>query len=90
MGRVVNDAAGTGAVPNGDAVFLQSATGNIIGTDGTDIVNADDRNIISGHNDRGVVLDGANIVAGNWIGLDVNGAALGNGYGIQVTGTGSH
>jgi Ca2+-binding RTX toxin-like protein len=86
------NAAGTGALSNNDGVFLQSATGNIIGTNGSDVVNSDDRNIISGNtggNGRGIVLDGANIAAGNWIGLDVNGNALGNGYGIQVTGTGS-
>src|SRR5205807_6140399 len=87
------NALGTGAVSNNDAVFLQSATGNIIGTDGSnDAFNADERNIISGNtggNGRGIVLDGANVAAGNWIGVDINGATDGNGYGIQVTGTGS-
>src|SRR5262249_23705676 len=48
-----------------------------------------ERNIISGNSDRGIVLMGANVAAGNWIGLDVNGAVLGNKYGIQVTETGS-
>ncbi|MFO0850510.1 MAG: right-handed parallel beta-helix repeat-containing protein [Gemmataceae bacterium] len=80
-----------GAVGNGsDAIFLQSTSGNVIGTDGSnDAFNASEKNLISGNGGRGVVLAGANVVAGNWIGVDVTGAALGNDYGIQITGTGS-
>ncbi len=83
-------ADGTGSLPNFDGVFLQATTGNLIGTDGSsDAFNASERNIISGNTDRGIVLDGDNIVAGNWIGVDVNGNALGNQFGIQLSGVGA-
>ncbi|MBX3400671.1 MAG: right-handed parallel beta-helix repeat-containing protein [Gemmataceae bacterium] len=83
-------AGGTGSLPNTDGIFLQSTSGNIIGTNGSnDAFNANERNIISGNTDRGIVLDGANIVAGNSIGLDKNGNALGNQFGIQLTGVGA-
>ena len=80
------NATGTAAVPNFDGVFLQLSSGNIIGTDGSnDAFNAGERNVISGNLDRGVVLQGANVVAGNWIGLSLEGSTLGNQFGIQVT-----
>src|SRR5262249_6021098 len=52
------------------------------------------RNIISGNDQYGVLLDGSatqsNTIRGNWIGLDANGAALGNsGDGISIQG-GAH
>lgn len=80
------NAAGTGSVANRDGVFLQSTGGNIIGTDGSnDAFNANERNYISGNLDRGVVLDGANVVAGNWIGLDITGVSAGTQqFGIQA------
>jgi len=65
---------GTAALSNGDGISIQSGTGNIVGTDGTNNpFNADEWNIIRGDtsgNGRGIVLNGANTVAGNWIGLD--------------------
>ena len=75
---------GTTALGNGvvagtrDGVqFANGATNNTVG--GT-VVNA--RNIISGNLDDGVEFKNAgtsnNVVLGNWIGLDVNGDALGN------------
>jgi Ca2+-binding RTX toxin-like protein len=83
-------ADGTGSIANFDGIFLQSTSGNIIGTDGSnDAFNANERNIISGNQDRGIVLDGNNIVAGNWIGVDVNGNAQSNQFGIQLTGVGA-
>ncbi|MBX9581092.1 MAG: hypothetical protein K2X87_12355, partial [Gemmataceae bacterium] len=80
------DATGRLAVPNPDAVAIFGATGNVIGTDGSDDpFNANERNVIAGNTGRGIVLSGANVAAGNWIGVDIDGAALGNDYGIQVT-----
>ena len=90
-GNIVGlNAAGTAAVANSDGIAIFFSTGNVIGTDGSnDAFNADERNYISGNTGRGVVLSGANVVAGNWIGLLPDGTALGNQFGIQVTGTGS-
>lgn len=68
------------------------ATGNRIGTDGSsDAFNANERNVISGHSDIGIfVVGGANnnVVAGNYVGLDVTGTAvLGNSVeGIYLNG----
>jgi hypothetical protein len=84
------DSSGQSSVPNADGIAVFGGTGAVVGTDGLHGVNdSAQRNIISGNTGRGVVLDGANTVAGNWIGLDVNGNELGNGYGIQITGSGS-
>ena len=91
------NAAGTAAVGNGNFGVEVSEGGstsnnNIIGTNGSnDAFNADEKNIISANAGGGVSSDGANtVVAGNWIGLDVNGAALGNGgSGINMTGPNS-
>ena len=80
------NAAGTAAVANPDGVAIFGATGNVIGTDGSnDAFNASERNYISGNSGRGVILSGANVVAGNWIGLKPDGTALGDQFGIQVT-----
>ena len=88
------NAAGTVAVGNG-SVGVQIAAGgstsnnNIIGTNGSnDAYNADEKNVISANSGGGVSSDGANtVVAGNWIGLNVSGAALGNGgTGVNMTG----
>ena len=85
------NAAGTSSVGNGEGVVIVNATGNVIGTDGSaDGFNANERNIISGHSGRAVILEGSNTVAGNYIGLDVTGtASISNDDGIQVTETGA-
>ena len=85
------DWSGTFSVANRDAVYIDGfTTGNIIGTDGSnDAFNASERNIISGNLDRGILLSGANVAAGNWIGINVNGDVLANQFGLQVTDTGS-
>ncbi len=85
------DATGTIALSNRDAIYIDGSTsGNIIGTDGSnDAFNASERNIISGNLDRGILLSGANVAAGNWIGINVNGDVLANQFGLQVTDTGS-
>ncbi|MCU0707282.1 MAG: right-handed parallel beta-helix repeat-containing protein, partial [Pirellula sp.] len=88
---VGTDATGTFSVSNRDAIYVDgSTTGNIIGTDGSnDAFNASERNVISGNLDRGILLSGANVAAGNWIGINVNGDVLANQFGLQVTDIGS-
>ncbi len=83
------NAAGTAAIPNIDYGLdvVTPGVGNTIG--GT---TAAAKNVISGNGIFGIVLEGgppvaaANIVQGNYIGVDVTGlAALGNGKaGVQV------
>ena len=85
------NAAGTASLsPTGDGVATFSSSGVVIGTDGSnDSFNANERNIISGIFDRGVILEGPNVVAGNWIGLASDGVTpLPNQFGVQVTETG--
>ncbi len=79
------NAAGDTLLQNGfSSVATFFSTGNVIGTSGLDAVNADDRNIISG----GVILQNANIFAGNYVGLNAAGtASLGATFGVQVSGT---
>jgi hypothetical protein len=71
-------AAGAGALGNGmDGVFITGAPGNTVG--GT-VIGA--RNVISGNAQNGVriMLPAAtnNVVAGNFVGINAAGAALGN------------
>jgi hypothetical protein len=77
--RIGTNAAGTAAIPNGRGVGIGfNARGNIVG--GTSPAQ---RNIISGNDGEGVLLDGScteNAVIGNFIGVDISGSApLGNG-----------
>ena len=83
--------AGTAALPNYIGVTTFYSTGNVIGTDGSnDAFNANERNVISGNTNRGVILEGANVLAGNYVGLNAAGtAAIGNEMGVQVTESGS-
>jgi titin len=72
------NAAGTAAVGNAfSGVEFYLATNNTVG--GT---AAGARNFISGNHDRGVLIDGSsaagNVVQGNTIGLNINGAATPN------------
>ncbi len=81
---------GNAAIPNnfsGVEIYLGS-NNTIGGTTGST------RNFISGNNDRGVLIDGANasgnVVQGNTIGLDITGTARPNGNtGVEFF-TGSH
>ena len=63
------------------------STGNIIGTDGSnDAFNANERNVISG----GIILQNANVLAGNYIGINAAGTAAltaAGALGVQVSGT---
>ncbi|MGZ4985305.1 MAG: M12 family metallopeptidase, partial [Limisphaerales bacterium] len=84
------NAAGTAAIANnfsGVEIYLGS-NNTIGGTTGST------RNFISGNNDRGVLIDGANasgnMVQGNTIGLDVTGTARANANTCVEFFTGSH
>ncbi len=71
-----------------------SADNNIIGTNGSnDAFNSDERNIVCANGAGGVSSNGTDtVVAGNWIGVNVNGTALVNGstgsVGISMVGNG--
>jgi hypothetical protein len=76
---------GTGPLANqGVGVFIvNGAQSNRIGTDGKSTDDAGERNVISANNYQGVAIFGtgtnANLVAGDYIGVDSSGAApLGN------------
>ncbi|MBW3539574.1 MAG: right-handed parallel beta-helix repeat-containing protein, partial [Planctomycetes bacterium] len=79
--QIGTNAAGTAALGNlGHGVSLSGGTqANIIGTDGDGLNDAAEGNVISGNLGDGVRIAGAgtsfNIVAGNFIGTDVSGAA---------------
>ena len=77
--RIGTNLPGTIALPNAAGVTIQSGSGNQIGG-----VNPNARNIISGNTGAGVSIQGTttagNLVQGNYIGTQANGAAaLGNG-----------
>ncbi len=83
--------AGSAALPNGTGVFIGSgAQSNRIGTNGTDKDLAGERNLLSGNVNTGVQIDqggtSSNVVAGNFIGTDVNGlvAVANGGDGILI------
>ncbi|MFO1064114.1 MAG: hypothetical protein U0892_09650 [Pirellulales bacterium] len=82
------DATGTIARPNAVGVLVDGgAHDNQIGT------NTAQRNVISGNTTAGIRLAGSatttNIIAGNTIGLGLNGETIGNGYGVIDDGTGT-
>ncbi len=91
---VGTDVTGMSAIPNGTApvgtngktdltgvgVAIEAgASDNRVGTNGTDVDPAGERNIISGNDNDGVEIGGAgssgNLVAGNYLGLAVTGTA---------------
>jgi hypothetical protein len=83
------DATGTVGVPNSRAIEIHGGSYNRIGTDSDGVGDDLERNIISGNPNAnaGVVFTGDgndyNVVAGNYIGLDVTGTrALGNDGGV--------
>ena len=83
--RIGCDRTGTVAVPNSQGVYITSAAhDNVIGGE-----TAAARNILSGNTNAAVVMDGmnvrANVVKGNYIGLDSSGSApLPNHYGVII------
>ena len=90
-GNVIGlNAQASAAVPNGDAGVSIATSGNVIGTDGDENGDAAERNIISGNAIMGIAIlggAGGNVVAGNWIGLDIAGTtAISNTMqGIYIT-----
>ncbi|MEW5944641.1 MAG: S8 family serine peptidase [bacterium] len=78
------NAAGTAAIANNIGIELSWGTqNNTIGGD-----TAQERNVISGNTSQGiwVLANSGDVVTGNYVGVDKNGAALGNGgQGISVT-----
>jgi len=84
----------TGALPLGNArgIHIKTDTqNNVIGTDGDGLNDAAERNIISGNNSFGVIIDGNNTagnrVAGNYIGVQQDGInVLDNDIGIFING----
>lgn len=84
--QIGTDVSGTFALPNFRGVYIYDASSNRVGGTGTT-----DGNLISGNRYSGVYLRGAansNVVAGNSIGINVIGGALGNGGdGISVQGS---
>ncbi|HYW72999.1 MAG TPA: Calx-beta domain-containing protein [Pyrinomonadaceae bacterium] len=88
------NAGGTAALPNGDLVLKQGGGIALTTTNNNTIGGATfgARNVISGNANYGLLINGSSgdVVQGNFIGVDINGAALGNtGRGIQVL-NGSH
>ncbi len=86
------NAAGSTALPNGGVgvVIQAGASGNRLGSDGDGVNDAGERNVISGNNSTGVVVNGgnANLIAGNYVGLDAGGTVgmRNQGQGIVVVG----
>jgi hypothetical protein len=75
-------ANGMAALPNGTDGITSGGIGIQIGD-----INSDERNIIAGNVGCGIYINGANhTVLGNWIGLNVLGAALPNGCGVTSYG----
>jgi len=101
-GNIVGaNAAGTAAVANGSTGIVMGGSSNtVIGTNGDGLSDALERNVISGNGGRGVgisassysvgVVSDGNIIAGNYIGTDITGAApIANRTGGVLLGSGS-
>ncbi len=89
--RIGTNASGTTAIGNSlEGVFIQNASGNIIGTDGDYSNDPFEKNLISGNVLHGIQIFGVgstnNIVAGNRIGTDIAGTSIiaNGGDGIRV------
>ena len=97
--KIGTDVTGTKALPNaGHGVAIDDGPqGTIIGTSGSRVADALERNLISGNGADGVAIVGStvetadNVVAGNYIGTDVTGTlSLGNHtQGVVVSGMAS-
>ncbi|WP_165075756.1 DUF11 domain-containing protein [Paludisphaera rhizosphaerae] len=88
--RIGTNLQETSAIPNLNGVGIKGgAAGNIVGTNGDGVADADEGNLISGNTDSGVSITGAgtsgNRVAGNRIGTNALGtAAISNGIGVAI------
>jgi hypothetical protein len=84
--KVGTDITGTYAIPNSFGVRL-IGTGHRFGTNADGISDALERNLIAGNINFGLDIAGDainTVVAGNWIGLNAAGNALGNGGGVVI------
>ncbi|HEY2785006.1 MAG TPA: choice-of-anchor Q domain-containing protein [Fimbriiglobus sp.] len=84
------DATGTAAAGNGQGgIWIgPDPTDVLIGTNADGTNDAAERNVISGNNGNGVIVQGSsNIIAGNYIGTNAAGtAAIGNtGSGVEIS-----
>jgi len=65
---------------NGGVRITGRAQSNRIGTNGDNVADNLERNLVSGNNGIGIAIDGAgsdsNTIAGNWVGIDANGNAF--------------
>lgn len=85
-GNYIGTSDGSSPAPNRWGIYIDSGTGNLIGTDGNGVSDTLERNVISGNNDYGIEIHtDSNTVAGNYIGVNAAGsAAIGNGYGVRI------
>jgi len=86
------DATGTVALGNTAGIWLSVADNNIIGTNGDGLGDFLEGNIISGNTGYGIQLNSSNgnVIAGNFIGVDVTGAnTVGNNLEGVIIGEGS-
>ena len=89
------DSSGTRPLSNSfDGILVEgTSNNNIIGADGDGLSDAQERNWISGNSDNGIRLFNASNtqIAGNWIGLNINGSAAPNASsGILIDGNSSN
>jgi len=91
--RIGTNASGSEAYANGGSgvIIGIDTTGNVIGTNGDGISDANEGNLISGNSNYGIKIENNasnNVVAGNFIGTDKTGAAaIPNGWeGIILSG----
>jgi hypothetical protein len=91
--RLGTDPTGTLSRPNAYAILINGASANIIGTDGDGSNDLSEGNLLSGNASGGVAIFDtgatANVVAGNYVGIDASGqTALPNtGNGILLNGS---
>ena len=87
------DASGTVAIRNDVGVWI-SGSDNRIGTNGDGVSDELERNIVNSIEINGAYMDGGsqhNVIAGNYVGVDVTGnQLLGDGGGIVVRNDGSY
>ena len=84
--RIGTDVTGTSAIPNPGGILVVGV-GSRVGTNADGISDELERNIIAGNLYDGIAFGyGANnnVLAGNYIGLDVSGDPLGNGGGVEL------
>ena len=75
------------ARPNSDTgVFVLNSSDVLIGTDGDGVKDVEERNIVASNTGHGISIQGSSgvVVAGNYVGIAVDGSARGNNHGILV------